>query len=240
MKIAKIVFGFGMIVSIIFCSGLALVLVFDSSTHHEGFAPVQFASAGETAPNGGVICIVKLRSSGSMNSTVCSGDSNVSTGINVEGNNSTLCMAIKIGDSASISGNVNVSGDYIYAESYAKNQNNSTKINATVSGSELNMTINTEASSEQASAAGNLSAEGNNIWLGAYSNDTEHYRGFFKGQVKGMLYADEYSGFFIPFSPLPVQTRILKQSPECANAKISNQSSKLKSELCKAGMDAEP
>ena len=227
-----------MIVSIILCSGLAMV--FDSSTHHEEIAPVQFASAGETTPNRGVICFIKLGSSGSMNSTVYSGDSNVSTGINVEGNNSTLCMAIKIGNSASISGNVNVSGDYIYAESYAKNQNNSTKINATVSGSELNMTVNTEASSEQASAAGNLSAEGNNIWLGAYSNDTEHYRGFFKGQVKGMLYADEYSGFFIPFSPLPVQTRILKQSPECANAKISNQSSKLKSELCKMGMGEEP
>ena len=239
MKTAKIVFGFGMIVSIIFCSGLAMV--FDSSTHHEGIAPVQIASAGETTPNRGVICFIKLGScNGSMHSTVYSGNSNVSAGINVEANNSTLCMAIKIGDSASISGNVNVSGDYIYAESYAKNPTNSTKINVTVAGSNLNMTINTEATSEKTSAAVNLSVEGNNIWLGAYSDDTELYRGFFKGQVKGLLYADEYSGFFIPFSPLPVQTRILKQSPECANAKISNQSSKLKSELCKAGMDAEP
>jgi len=227
VKIAKIVFGFGVIVSIILCSGLAN-------------APVQFASAGETAPTWSVISSIEI-TNGSMKSVVRLGNSNVSAGIIMEANNSTLSMTVKTGNSASISGNINASsGDYIYAETYAENQNNSAKINVTVAESELNMTMNTEASSEKAGAAGNFSAAGNNIWLGAYSNDTEHYRGFFKGQVKGLLYADEYSGFFIPFSPLPVQTRILKQCSECANAKISNQSSKLKSELCKAGMDAEP
>jgi hypothetical protein len=208
MKTAKIVFGFGMIVSMILCSGLAVL--FNSATHYEGFAPVQFASAGETTPTWSATSSITVIN-GSMKSVVrLGGDSNVSAGINVEANNSTLCMTVSTGDSASISGNINASGDYIYAESYAKNQNNSARINATVSGSTLNMTMNTEASSEKTGAAGNFSAEGNNIWLGAYSNDTELYRGFFKGHVKGMLYADEYSGFFIPFSPLPVQTRILK------------------------------
>jgi hypothetical protein len=237
MKTAKIVFGFGMIVSIILCSGLAVL--FNSATHYGGIAPVQFASAGETAPTWSVISSIEI-TNGSMKSVVrLGGDSNVSAGIIMEANNSTLSMAIETGDSASISGNINASGDYIYAESYAKNQNNSARINVSVAESELNMRMNTEASSEKTGAAVNLSAEGNNIWLGAYSNDTELYRGFFKGHVKGMLYADEYSGFFIPFTPLPVQTRILKQCSECANAKISNQS-KFKSELCKAGMDAEP
>ena len=208
MKTAKIVFGFGMIVSMILCSGLAVL--FNSATHYEGFALVQFASAGDTTPTWSAISSITVIN-GSMKSVVrLGGDSNVSAGIIMEANNSTLCMTIETGDSASISGNVNASGDYIYAESYAKNQNNSARINVTVAESELNMTMNTEASSEKAGAAGNLSAAGNNIWLGAYSNDTEHYRGFFKGQIKGMLYADEYSGFFIPFSPLPVQTRILK------------------------------
>ena len=191
-----------MIVSIILCSGIAN-------------APVQFASAGEAAPNWAVISSIEL-TNGSMKSAVrLGGDSNVSAGIIMEANNSTLSMTVKTGDSASISGNVNASsGDYIYTESYAENQNNSAKINVTVAESELNMTMNTETSSEKTGAAGNLSAAGNNIWLGAYSNDTEHYRGFFKEQIKGLLYADEYSGFFIPFSPLIVQTRILKQSPE--------------------------
>ena len=210
MKTAKIVFGFGMIVSIILCSGLAN-------------APVQFASAGETAPTWSVRSSIEL-TNGSMKSVVrLGGDSNVSAGINVEANNSTLSMTVNTGDSAFISGNVNASsGDYIYAESYAENQNNSAKINVSVAESNLlNMTMNTEASSEKTGAAGNVSAAGTNIWLGAYSNDTEHYRGFFKGQVKGMLYADGYSGFFIPFKPL------------------SNQS-KLKLELYKAGMDTKP
>ena len=223
--------------SIILCSGLAVV--FDSATHYEGFALVQFASAGDTTPTWSAISSITVIN-GSMKSVVrLGGDSNVSAGIIMEANNSTVSMTIGTGDSASISGNINASGDYIYAESYAKNQNNSARINATVSGSTLNMTMNTEASSEKTGAAGNVSAAGTNIWLGAYSNDTELYRGFFKGQVKGLLYADEYSGFFIPFTPFSAQTRILKQSPECANAKISNQS-KLKSEHCKTGMDAEP
>ena len=224
--------------SIILCSGLAVV--FDSATHYEGFALVQFASAGDTTPTWSAISSITVIN-GSMKSVVrLGGDSNVSAGINVEANNSTLSMTVNTGDSAFISGNVNASsGDYIYAESYAENQNNSAMINVTVAESELNMTMNTEASSEKTGAAGNLSADGNNIRLGAYSNDTELYRVFFKGQVKGLLYADEYSGFFIPFTPFSAQTRILKQSPECANAKISNQS-KLKSEHCKTGMDAEP
>jgi hypothetical protein len=188
MKIAEIVFGFGMIVGIILCSGLANALV-------------QFASAGETAPTWSVRSSIEV-TNGSMKSAVClGGNSNVSAGIIMEANNSTLQMVINTGDSASISGNINASsGDYIYAESYAENQNNSAMINVSVAESNLlNMTMNTEASSEKTSAAGNLSAAGNNIWLGAYSNDTELYRGFFKEQIKGLLYADEYSGFFIPF-----------------------------------------
>ena len=225
MKIAKIVFGFGMIVSIILCPGLAN-------------AQVQFASAGEVlspqspqiyswepcrttmlngtdlnsdkeTPTWSVISTIKV-TNGSMKSAVrLGGDSNVSAGIIMEANNSTLSMTVNTGDSASISGNISASsGDYIYAESYAENQNNSARINVSVAESNLlNMTMNTEASSEKTGAVGNVSAEGNNIWLGAYSNDTEHYRSFFKGQVKGMLYADEYSGFFIPFKPHTAQIK---------------------------------
>ena len=235
MKIAKIVFGFGMMVSIILCSGLAMV--FNSATHYEGFAPVQFASAGEvlspqslqiyswepcrtTMLNGTDLNLDKKTPTWSVRSTIkvingstksavrLGGDSNVSAGINVEANNSTVSMTVKTGDSASISGNINASGDYIYAESYAENQNNSAKINVSVAESNLlNITMNTEASSEKTGAAGNVSAEGTNIWLGAYSNDTERYRGFFKGQIKGLLYADEYSRFFIPFKPHPAQIK---------------------------------
>ena len=79
MNIAKIVFGFGMIVSIILCSGLAML--FNSATHYEGFAPVQFASAGETTPTWSAISSITVIN-GSMKSVVHLGDSNVSAGIN--------------------------------------------------------------------------------------------------------------------------------------------------------------
>ena len=235
MKIAEIVFGFGMMVSIILCSGLAMV--FNSATHYGRFAPVQFASAGEVlspqsqqiyswepcrttmlngtdlnsdkeTPTWSVISTITVINGSTKSAVRLGGDSNVSAGINVEANNSTLSMTVNTGDSASISGDVNASGNYIYAESYAENQNNSARINVSVAESNLlNMTMNTEASSEKTGAVGNVSAEGNNIWLGAYSNDTERYRSFFKGQVKGLLYADEYSGFFIPFKPHPAQIK---------------------------------